>query len=476
MKYLQKEQGYSLLIVIFSVVLISVIGLSLLTINFNSIKTSKNEEVDQAVFYIAEAGINYHVAGINNLLLLTFEEVNSQYKSLSFENKQKFDFTKTFTDKANGKIDSYISKNSHRPFEKFLLNNHKVKRAVVNITRSGNEVKFVSTGEIDGKTRKVSQTLKMVNTKLFSTTPISDKSNSDNNTTNNSWSGTLIDDKSYSNKTYIFANTYSINGNFPYGKGSFKDFDSTKLSGSVYESLTNIKTPPNNVQSVKAMDNMKIDKSMVLTQFANVNNGPYTIDASKEDITLYIESGFAPKFNFDVIGSNKVNIVMLGGMTIPNGFQIKSDTLPKPEINLIIPNDRSANFNDDGQGNKEVFIDGNILLGNNPIMLSTKKITITGNIISLTNSDSSLNGSNHSAIGGLCAPYSKLHINGTYELNGGSIVVNHLNINGGGAFDITKGNARNACSSSLFNNPTTNQTYLDYEINSLSQLSTLIEL
>lgn len=58
MKLLRQEQGYAMLLVILTTVLISVISLGLLTMNVNSVKTSKNEEVDQAVFYIAEAGIN----------------------------------------------------------------------------------------------------------------------------------------------------------------------------------------------------------------------------------------------------------------------------------------------------------------------------------------------------------------------------------------------------------------------------------
>ncbi|MGE7983192.1 hypothetical protein [Solibacillus sp. NPDC093137] len=66
MRYIRQEYGYSMLLVIFTVVFISVICLSLLTINTNSLKTSKNEEVDQTVYYVAEAGINYYQSILEN--------------------------------------------------------------------------------------------------------------------------------------------------------------------------------------------------------------------------------------------------------------------------------------------------------------------------------------------------------------------------------------------------------------------------
>ena len=51
--------GYSLIISFFLIIFISIISLSLLSTSTNTLKTSANEEVDQSVYYITEAGINY---------------------------------------------------------------------------------------------------------------------------------------------------------------------------------------------------------------------------------------------------------------------------------------------------------------------------------------------------------------------------------------------------------------------------------
>ncbi|MCM3386966.1 hypothetical protein M3649_02330 [Ureibacillus chungkukjangi] len=56
-KMTRNEQGYSMLTVIFTIVLLSVLGLGLFTITTNTLKTSVNERNSQAVYYIAEAGV-----------------------------------------------------------------------------------------------------------------------------------------------------------------------------------------------------------------------------------------------------------------------------------------------------------------------------------------------------------------------------------------------------------------------------------
>lgn len=65
---IKPERGYSLLLVLMTIVLVSVIGLSLFSISANSLKISAHERVDQSVFYIAEAGINYKDARLNYLI------------------------------------------------------------------------------------------------------------------------------------------------------------------------------------------------------------------------------------------------------------------------------------------------------------------------------------------------------------------------------------------------------------------------
>lgn len=81
MKHLRQADGYSMLLTVFAIVLISVIGLGLLTMNINSLNTSKNEAVDQSVYYIAEAGLNLEKAKLIeelNGIIDDFFDVNGQ--------------------------------------------------------------------------------------------------------------------------------------------------------------------------------------------------------------------------------------------------------------------------------------------------------------------------------------------------------------------------------------------------------------
>ncbi|MGY4794588.1 pilus assembly PilX N-terminal domain-containing protein [Lysinibacillus fusiformis] len=56
---LKNENGYTFLLVFFTIILISVLGLSILKVSSNTLKTSAHERDDQSVYYIAEAGLNY---------------------------------------------------------------------------------------------------------------------------------------------------------------------------------------------------------------------------------------------------------------------------------------------------------------------------------------------------------------------------------------------------------------------------------
>ncbi|MGE7689423.1 hypothetical protein ACQKMI_09440 [Lysinibacillus sp. NPDC097214] len=68
-KYLLKnEHGYTFLIALFVIVLISVLGLGLMFITSNTLNITKHERNDQSVFYIAEADLNVKRAEISNEL------------------------------------------------------------------------------------------------------------------------------------------------------------------------------------------------------------------------------------------------------------------------------------------------------------------------------------------------------------------------------------------------------------------------
>lgn len=73
---LTNNSGFTLLSVILVITIISVLGTSVVGVTLNSVKTSSAEQDDQAVFYIAEAGINVTMAELNEIALEYFELPN----------------------------------------------------------------------------------------------------------------------------------------------------------------------------------------------------------------------------------------------------------------------------------------------------------------------------------------------------------------------------------------------------------------
>lgn len=57
-KQIKNQRGSALALALFLVVIISILGISLLSVSSNSLKQVDYERKDQAVFYIAEAGMS----------------------------------------------------------------------------------------------------------------------------------------------------------------------------------------------------------------------------------------------------------------------------------------------------------------------------------------------------------------------------------------------------------------------------------
>lgn len=85
----KNEQGYALLIVLLTLVLISVLGMSLLTISNNTLKTSANERTDQSLFYIAEAGLIDRKAALTKNIKEAYADAVLAYKKELIENSKK---------------------------------------------------------------------------------------------------------------------------------------------------------------------------------------------------------------------------------------------------------------------------------------------------------------------------------------------------------------------------------------------------
>ena len=378
MRYIRQNHGYSMLLVIFATLLISILGLGLLTINTNSLKTSKNEEVDQAVFYVAEAGINYYIEEINNLVEAAYQEVLTDYNNINnLTLKNNYPFENNFKLKANSKIKNYYLSNQPLKFNNFTSSGGskyaQVKLSFINDTT----VNLISTGFIDSKNRTVSQTLNIrynefTKTKKTVTIDSSGLIISNNSPSNNNF---LINDPDFPNRTVIYTNKPLGKNNFKnLGVGQISGFNPSKLiSLNDFNSKFNI---PNDIKRVEAYNNMTIKESMKINNFANALSGSskIEIDARNNDITIYIDSDFSPKIPFNINGTKNVNIILINGMTLNEGFNLINND--GAEVNMLAK--RTANFNT-GNG-KEVLIQANIIALESTFNLSSNKLKISSNI------------------------------------------------------------------------------------------------
>ena len=82
MKEYNSEKGFTLVIVLMILVLLSVLGLSLLKLSSNTLKISKNERADQSVYYIAEAGVVERRTQLR-------KEVNNAYSNALIKYKEE---------------------------------------------------------------------------------------------------------------------------------------------------------------------------------------------------------------------------------------------------------------------------------------------------------------------------------------------------------------------------------------------------
>ena len=170
---IKNQQGSALALALFLVVIISILGITLLSISSNSLKQVDYERKDQAVFYIAEAGIN-----------LAKEDVKLKLRKI--EDDAIREITKWITDqiiyrKANKLLKltkpmamkHYVEVVLKEEFDKaidkgyfsdtsFTISTGKVASIELQPTSTDFKVKIISTGTIDSaKERVVDQEIKL---------------------------------------------------------------------------------------------------------------------------------------------------------------------------------------------------------------------------------------------------------------------------------------------------------------------------
>lgn len=152
----KNEKGFTLLGVLMVLMIFSILGISILGITMNSVKVSSGERDDQAVFYIAEAGVVEKVSEIEGVVVLAFEEVTERYNRLTTKEQEIFNFKSEFYNEVMRKVSVKPTKLST-----FKSNFGERPEATVTVIPQGDGnppmYKVVSEGEIGGKNRTVVQ-------------------------------------------------------------------------------------------------------------------------------------------------------------------------------------------------------------------------------------------------------------------------------------------------------------------------------
>ncbi len=164
-KYLKQENGYSLLLVILTIALLSVLGITLLTLTVNSIKMSTNERDDQSVFYIAEGGLNSTKSKVEQLAKITYDQNRKNFNRLPLDKRKPEKFKVDFINAFEGSLKNIFEENTHSIYTATVTFDEQFnEKPIANVTimRENTEplqYKITSVGNIGKKTRTVVQTL-----------------------------------------------------------------------------------------------------------------------------------------------------------------------------------------------------------------------------------------------------------------------------------------------------------------------------
>lgn len=147
--------GFTLIAVLFVIVILSVLGISILMITSNFMEISAGERNDQSVYYVAEAGVVEKTYDINEKVNEAFNVIEIKYDNLSDKDKRTFDFVGEFYSEVITRMDGLSS--AAPEFENNFGNNPTA--SITLIRKSSNPPKYEieSTGTIGNKKRTVTQ-------------------------------------------------------------------------------------------------------------------------------------------------------------------------------------------------------------------------------------------------------------------------------------------------------------------------------
>lgn len=162
------KSGFTLVGVLMVLVVLTVLGLSIMSATSNFMKISAGERNDQSTFYIAEAGVTTIRKNIDDKVeaayKAAYEETEQEYERLRKEEKATFDFENVFKNKFLAKVLASISETTTtiHSFEDVLSETPEAIVSVSRLNANPPEYKIKSVGKIGNKKRTVSQKVSVV--------------------------------------------------------------------------------------------------------------------------------------------------------------------------------------------------------------------------------------------------------------------------------------------------------------------------
>ena len=156
-KYLLKnEHGYTFVIALLVIILISVLGLGLMTVTSNTLNTTKHERNDQSTFYIAEAGLNVEKKEVYTTIYNAYDWTREEHRQTKEEDRGNKDFVDMFITKIEADLPSQPA-----PYNNFKLQFDKQPEACIKVnmvSKSPLKISIESTGYLLDSTNTATDT------------------------------------------------------------------------------------------------------------------------------------------------------------------------------------------------------------------------------------------------------------------------------------------------------------------------------
>lgn len=401
LRHIREENGYSLILVVLLVALISILGISLLTLTSNSLKISTNERDDQSVFYIAEGGLNKTKKNFEQLVLTTYNETRVVFNRLPVKDRTperfKTDFVNTL-DRSLTTLPSSVS------FEEQFKQYPTAEITVNQVSLEPLQYKINSTGILGNKDRVVGQTITInlgngtsTGSTFSNTSAIHAIQNielgggtfngdvvSDSGKISITQGGTNIKGKigttveNFSKPSWMnITNEFIGNVAFPENiLPPFPDSLFSNLSSKPYTKSVQVMIDGKNTQLNLENNSIKIDgggngningitkfsgilpltQDMYLKNFTVASNRTLTIDVGDLDKNLYMDNfAFNEQGNINIKGTGKLNIYIknsfkfMGSSTMNNSGSFEN-------LNIYYNGQSNMEFAGDSRTKASIFI------------------------------------------------------------------------------------------------------------------------